>query len=69
MNIGLAVTRSEGESWRDCMVRIASAYGLEAECTAVFDRELSLGSEEGDAVWSALYEWDCLTVQQEDVRP
>lgn len=60
MSVGLSVKRMTGESWRDCVIRYASKYGLQAECLAVFNGELSSGTEEGAAAWCALYEYDAL---------
>lgn len=60
MEVGLRVKRNDGETWRDAVRRVAGHHGMAAECLACFDRELSLGSDDGEAAWSALYEWDCL---------
>jgi hypothetical protein len=40
--------------------RIAGKYGLENECLEVFDTLIKEGkTEEGQAAWAALYDWDC----------
>jgi hypothetical protein len=56
----LKATKNENESWRQCVERYARAYGLEFEALAVFDAELKKGTEEPQAAFHALYEWDLL---------
>ena len=57
--MSLSVTRKDGETWRQCVERYSSKYGLQAECLEIFDQEVAGGEDEGRAAWSALYEWDC----------
>lgn len=54
--IGIGVTRLEGESWRDCVKRYASKYGLEVECLQEFDNDPD--PNEARRAWGALLEWD-----------
>jgi hypothetical protein len=57
---GLCCKRSEDESWRSAVERIAKVYGLDQECLEIFDEEVGRGTAEAKAAWDALYEWDCL---------
>jgi hypothetical protein len=57
---GLGITRKEGESWRDCAIRYASLYDLEAEVTVAFDGYIEDGDKPEDAAWKACYDWDVL---------
>lgn len=65
----LVLKKKEGETWREAMVRVASAHGLEAECTQVFEHEVKHGIPEDEAAWDALYEWDCLDYEEPDEQP
>lgn len=58
--MSLVVRRNEGETWRECVQRVAGKYGLEGECLDIFDADVAVGTDEGTAAWGALYEWDCL---------
>jgi len=62
--MGLYCERREGESWRDAVKRIAGKQGLADECLIIFDADVERGTEEAQAAWGALSEWDCL-----DYRP
>lgn len=63
--VGLAVRRDDGETWRECVARIASGWGLEAECLAEFDANPNRETDPAQAAWNALYEWGCLAVSNE----
>lgn len=72
MGIGLKAVRNEGETWRECVIRNAKQYGLEVECLQIFDRDVAAGSEESDAAWDAMYEWDLgleVVVTDDDGEP
>lgn len=55
---GLKAVCNADESWRECVIRNARPYGLEAECLEIFDREVSRGTEKAEAAFIAMYEWD-----------
>lgn len=57
--MSLVVRRNEGETWRECVARIASKEGLAAECLVEFDHYTTSGDDEAEAAFCALYEWDC----------
>lgn len=52
--------QQDGETWRQVVERIAGFHGLAKECLEYFDRDVQAGTQEADAAWCALYDWDCL---------
>ena len=56
----LSATRSDDETWRAAVLRIAARYGLEKEVLTEYDQRIEEGVEESTAAWEALYEWDLL---------
>lgn len=61
------VMKNQGETWRDCVVRISRKFGVEDECVPVFDSQVDGGIAESEAAWNALFEWDCIeTVDVEE---
>lgn len=64
--VGFSLTRKPGETWRECVDRYARAQGLENECLEWYDDELRSGATEARAAWNALYEWDCLDLEDRD---
>jgi len=65
MSVGLGVTRLENESWRDCVIRYAKTQQLEQECVELYDALVKHDPEE-DAAFTALYEWDCLDLVEDE---
>lgn len=64
--MALTLKRQEGESWRQCVERVAGRHGLQRECLEVFDDMMRSGLfKEDSAAWGALYEWDCLDFKEE----
>lgn len=63
----LVVRKNPGETWRETVVRYARPQGLETECLAEFDFEMSRGDhvDGAQAAFDALYEWDCLAYEAE----
>lgn len=55
---------STSETWRQCVERLSSRYGLEDECLANFDTYIELGVPEDKAAFDALYDWDCTDYDQ-----
>lgn len=62
----LSLTRHAGETWRQVVHRYAALQGLEEECLATFDAEVSAGAEEDTAAWVALHDWDCVPLDAEE---
>lgn len=62
MRVGLKIERLNGETWRDAAARYGRMHGLEAEVLAAFDYDVSVGTQEPDAAYSACYEWDVCDV-------
>lgn len=65
--MSLVITKKDGETWRECVIRYASTYGLQAECLEEYDSAVKRlnkdeinEDKEAYAAWCALYEWDCL---------
>lgn len=56
---GLQITKTSGETWRDCVERIAGKCGLVSECLDLYDDAIKAGALEEEAAFEALYEWDC----------
>lgn len=54
------INRLPEETWREAVKRIAGKYGMEMECLEWFDSEIASGTEEDQAAFAALSEWDCL---------
>lgn len=67
------------ETWRDVVERIAKLHGMDGECLQWFDDSLTGNIEhygsaaipgrdkeyaEKRTAWEALYEWDCLPVEE-----
>ena len=61
-DVWLGIHRRDGETWRECVARVAGAQGLANECLEWFDDDVAKGEEEHRAAWSALSEWDCLEI-------
>lgn len=59
------ISREEGESWRECVERIAKQAGLEVECLEEFDTRVAAGDGQSEAAFCALYEWDCCPLDPE----
>lgn len=58
--MSLFAERHEHETWRDCVYRVASKYGLEMEALTDYDRNIAYGAPADQAAFDALYEWDLL---------
>ena len=56
----LYVERVKGETWRDCVRRVARAGGLEREALGLFDRDRN--TNRAQAAFDALYDWDLCSV-------
>jgi len=56
--IEIKVERYSNESWRECVIRKASPWGLQAECLRIFDRLIADGEDEARAAFIAMYDWD-----------
>ena len=63
--MSLGLTRNDGETWRDCVIRYASKYGLQSECVEVFDRMQKDGAKPDWSAWCALGEWDILDYRED----
>ncbi len=57
--IGIGVRKNADETWRECVIRYASAQGLENECLDLFDRDVKDGIPEDRAALDSLNDWDC----------
>ena len=67
--MSLYVRRNEGETWRECVARVAKQYGLADECLIIFDTYTKLWKvSEACAAWEALEEWDCLSFRDDDAE-
>ena len=66
----LVATRNPGETWREAVARIAGKHGLAQECLDVFDNRMEFYGigEESSAACDALYEWDCLDFEEDQVN-
>ena len=49
------------QKWESIVRRRAATQQLEAECLEGFHAQLSYGKKPAQAMWAALYDWDCLT--------
>jgi hypothetical protein len=56
MSIGIKLR--DGESWKECAVRLAEPYDLQEEVIEVYDRAIERGCTEDDAALEACMEWD-----------
>lgn len=61
-DIGLGFRKTENETWREAVARVARPYGLDNECLSAYNRSVEQGVGEEEAAWCALYDWDCLEV-------
>jgi hypothetical protein len=50
--------RNSGETWRECALRHARPYRLEAEVGEAFDSHVRNGDAEDEAALWACWEWD-----------
>lgn len=55
----LLISRQDGETWRDVVVRYSAPHGLQSECLDLFDNDPDRESDPAQAAFDALYEWDC----------
>lgn len=56
----LMVKRNDGETWRDCTMRMASAWLSEEEINEDFDELIAEGESEADACFILLESLDML---------
>ena len=65
----LVAHRKESESWRDAVKRIAGEYGLEYEALTAYDQSIAEDNlDEPTAAFEALYDWDLLDYEEDDVK-
>jgi hypothetical protein len=61
----LVIRRTESESWREAVIRVAKPWGLVWECLETFDAHIRNGSSDSEAAWCALYDWDLTDYEPE----
>jgi hypothetical protein len=62
----LVVRRRSDETWREAVIRIASLWGLRAECLEFYDADIERGVAPEKAAFCALLEWDCCEYEEEE---
>ena len=58
--INLILTREDGETWLECITRLAKPHELEEDVIASYKVYVTQGMTEEHAAFHACYDWDVL---------